>query len=146
MAEFRFKKGEIYCKAKFHRFDSKGKKFKDRTIKPMHDCIKISAYFKNWDGHTILIDAWQNHDSRVVKGSSGQGAVWLKFRVFNKSTYSTSYEWAYFDVSKGKAYLKDLNIMICCKTVKRAEGWCGPLSKDARKKYFENSKQYKKRR
>ncbi|MDB0603107.1 hypothetical protein PL373_19395 [Tenacibaculum maritimum] len=145
MAKFRFKKGEIYCKANYSRFDHKGKKFKDRTIKPMIDCYRVWAYYTNWDGHRIIITAFQDHDSPVVKGK-GDGAVWLKFKIFNRSTQNIIHEWAYFDVSKGSAYLKNANIMICCNSRKRKEGWCGPLSSDARSKYFENSKKNKKRR
>ncbi|CAA0244110.1 hypothetical protein [Tenacibaculum maritimum] len=142
---FKYKEGVIYSGAKFSRFDSNGAKFKDKTIEPMIDCIRVWAWYINTLGQLVEITAFQNHDSKITTANSKAGAVWLKFKVFNTVTLTSHFEWSYFDVGSEKAYLKKANIMICCRS-KQKGGWCGHLSSDARKKFGENSRKHKNRK
>ncbi|XKW96151.1 hypothetical protein R8G64_04195 [Tenacibaculum maritimum] len=119
---FKYKEGVIYSGAKFSRFDSNGAKFKDKTIEPMIDCIRVWAWYINTLGQLVEITAFQNHDSKITTANSKAGAVWLKFKVFNTVTLTSHFEWSYFDVGSEKAYLKKANIMICCRSKQKAGG------------------------
>jgi hypothetical protein len=138
---FKYKKGTKYSGASVTRFDSKGFKNDKGTVKPLNDAFAVNGWFVNALGQMIKVSAFQ-HDNSPITEKNG-GAVWLKFKIFNTVTFEEKKEYAYYNPSEGKAYLKKHNIQISTKS--KNKGYCGHLNADALKQRSKNSKAAKRR-